>query len=150
MSLAYCFRSWLSIQCTAFSVRVLTLGVFDFLPSVIYPSWPKTVGERKRRAILKVKGRMLRKDHDWENTLWESRYQKENGHRVSTHIIALLLCLFPGINALLGKGLFAQPLVRRGLENGLECQFCNISSHRSFNPAQHGSTASMGLLICRK
>ena len=53
-----------------------------------------------------------------------------------THIIMLLLCF-------LAKGLFAQPLVRRGVGNGLECRLCDISSCQTFNPAHHISRASV-------
>ena len=34
--------------------------------------------------------------------------------------------------------------------NGLLWRFHDISSHQTFNPAHHGSAASVVLLICRK
>jgi len=36
------------------------------------------------------------------------------------HVITLVLCLLPGIIALLDKRLFEQPLMRRGLE--MDCR----------------------------
>ena len=61
MSLAHCFSSGFQYSIDHLVLeRALALEVFYFLYVVTYSSWHKTAGKRKRRTILKLKGRMYR------------------------------------------------------------------------------------------
>lgn len=61
MSSAHCFSSGFQYRIDHLVLeRALALEVFDFLYVVTYPSRYKTEGKRKKRTILKLKGRMYR------------------------------------------------------------------------------------------
>lgn len=56
----------------------------------------------------------------------------------NAHVIAHSFVFSPWRKASLNKGLFAQPLGRRGAANRSESRRCDKASHQTSNAARHG------------